>query len=78
MLSTKITRYGNSLAIRLPAGLAKEMQMREGDSVMIERDGTRLTIEREELPTLEEMLATVTAREAELETGSALGAEDFE
>jgi antitoxin MazE len=78
MGATKITRYGNSLAIRLPAALAKELEMREGDTVMIRRVGTRLMVERDALGTLDEMLATVPGPEAEIPAGHAVGAEDVD
>jgi antitoxin MazE len=78
MATTKITRYGNSLAVRLPAALVKDLGMREGDNVMIRRSGSRLLIERATLGSLDEMLATVQAPEAELGAGVAIGAEDFE
>ena len=79
MLTTRITRYGNSLAVRLPAALAKELEWREGDSVTIKRSGSTIVFERAYRGTLEEMLATVHGEpEGELLTGPALGAEDFE
>jgi antitoxin MazE len=79
MLTTKITRYGNSLAVRLPATLAKELELREGDSVTIKRAGSGVVFERAYRGTLEEMLATVHGDpEGELLTGPALGAEDFD
>jgi antitoxin MazE len=79
MLTTKITRYGNSLAVRLPAALARELELREGDNVTIKRSGSAIVLERAYRGTLDEMLATVHgAPEGELSTGSALGAEDFD
>jgi antitoxin MazE len=78
MLTTKITRYGNSLAVRLPAALARELELREGDNVTIKRSGSSIVFERA-YPTLEEMLATVRGEpEGELRTGPARGAEDFD
>jgi antitoxin MazE len=79
MLTTKITRYGNSLAVRLPAALARELELREGDNVIIKRSGSGIVFERAYRGTLEEMLATVQGEpEGELLTGPALGAEDFD
>ena len=74
-MTTRVTRYGNSLAVRLPAALAKELEMREGDSVMMRRVGSGLVIEREYRPSLDEMLATVRGVEGEWDTGQAQGAE---
>ena len=74
MMTTRVTRYGNSLAVRLPAALAKELEMREGDRVTMRRVGSGLVIEREYRPSLEEMLALVREPEGEWLTGE-VGAE---
>ena len=78
MNETKIARYGNSLTVRLPAVLARDLGFREGDRVQIRRLETGIAIERPVRARLEERLATVLDREPELSTGLALGAERFE
>ena len=34
---TKIARYGNSLTVRLPAAVARELDLRDGDRVTLTR-----------------------------------------
>ncbi len=78
MNETKIARYGNSLTVRLPAVLARDLGFREGDRVQIRRLETGIAIERPVRARLEERLATVHEQDAEISTGPALGAERFE
>lgn len=75
MNETKIARYGNSLTVRLPAALARDLGFREGDWAQIRRLETGIAIERPGRARLEERLATVREQESERSTGSALGAE---
>lgn len=37
----QVSRWGNSLAIRIPAGVAEALQLKEGDEVEIYVEGTR-------------------------------------
>lgn len=75
MNETKIARYGNSLTVRLPAALARDVGFREGDRVQIRRMAMGIAIERPLRARLEERLATVRDRETELSSGAAVGAE---
>lgn len=75
MVSTKIARYGNSLTIRLPAALARDLELREGDRMTLRREGAALVLERAYRPSLEEMLATVGGPEPEVGAGASVGAE---
>ncbi|NNM99790.1 MAG: AbrB/MazE/SpoVT family DNA-binding domain-containing protein [Candidatus Eremiobacteraeota bacterium] len=77
MNETKIARYGNSLTVRLPAALARDLGFREGDRVQIRRLETGIAIERPVRARLEERLSTVLEQQAELSSGSARGAERF-
>ena len=78
MNETRIARYGNSLTVRLPAVLARDLGFREGDRVQIRRLETGIAIERPVRARLEERLATVREQESELSTGLARGAERSE
>ncbi len=79
MTETKIARYGNSLSVRLPAALARELDLREGDVVTLRRTDTGLAVDRRHRSRLEAMLATVTGPpEGEWDTGPAVGNEVFE
>ena len=75
MPETKITRYGNSLAVRLPAALARELDLRDGDRVRVRRLDQAVIIERASGSRLGELLATVRDQEPEVRTGPARGAE---
>lgn len=46
MIKTKVARYGNSLFVRLPAALARDLDLHEGDAVMLRRVDVGLMIER--------------------------------
>jgi antitoxin MazE len=39
--SVKVSKWGNSLAVRLPRGLVKELDLREGDELDLSRIGKR-------------------------------------
>lgn len=41
-----ILKWGNSLAFRIPAAIAKQMQIDEGAAVELHIDGKRLVIEK--------------------------------
>jgi antitoxin component of MazEF toxin-antitoxin module len=78
MLETKIGRYGNSLSVRLPATLARELGLREGDRVTLRRCDEGLVIERSARARLAARLATVKSEETEIGAGRAVGAELLE
>jgi antitoxin component of MazEF toxin-antitoxin module len=72
---SKIARYGNSLTVRLPVGIARELDLRAGDRVTLRTVDGGVLIECPKLTRLAAMLATVRAREAEVDTGNAVGNE---
>jgi antitoxin component of MazEF toxin-antitoxin module len=78
MIETKIARYGNSLTVRLPAAMARDLDLREGDRVALRRIAGGLVVERSARGRLEARLATVREPEAEVGAGRALGAEAVE
>ncbi len=52
----KVAKWGNSLAVRLPAAVVEALALDEGDDVLIEAVGTRhLKVSR--VPDQEELLA---------------------
>lgn len=53
--SIQVARWENSLAVRLPAELVRELGIKEGDQVDLRADATGLTIARQRRP--EEVLA---------------------
>jgi antitoxin MazE len=52
----QVAKWGNSLAVRLPATLVEAMQLKEGDDIEIHISGERI-FELERKPTATELLA---------------------
>lgn len=77
-METKIARYGNSLTVRVPAALARELDLHDGDSVALRRVEEGIIIERPRRSRLEARLATVRERESEVGAGRTVGTESFE
>ena len=75
---SKIARYGNSLTVRLPVAVARELDLRDGDKVTLRTTGDGVVIERPKRSRLAARLATVREREPEIGTGRAVGAEILE
>ncbi len=77
-----IKRWGNSLGVRLPAGVAREAHLRVNQRVRITVEGNHVVIVpmEEEAMTLEQRLAAYDpARHGgeQMETSEALGAEKW-
>ena len=51
----QVARWGNSLAVRLPAGLVREMGLKEGDRIELAPASDHLVVRR--LPSAAEVLA---------------------
>ncbi len=80
-MDTKLSRWGNSLAVRIPAQIASEAAVKEGVSLRIEfADGAlhHLSPIISE-PSLEEMVAAITDdnRHDEVDFGHAEGEESW-
>lgn len=59
---TKVLRWGNSLAIKIPAPMARAVDLRHGSEVDVRREKEHLVVEPlRAAPTLEQLLAGVTA-----------------
>jgi antitoxin MazE len=52
----QVSKWGNSLAIRLPAAVVDALGLREGDDVMLHAAGKR-SLEIEKMPGTKELLA---------------------
>lgn len=74
-----IAKWGNSLAIRIPQNLAKEINLAEGSEVQLVLIDGKLTIERitRRRYSLEELVETITPENVhtEIDTGVAVGNE---
>jgi antitoxin component of MazEF toxin-antitoxin module len=75
---TKVARYGNSLTVRLPVGIARELDLRDGDRVTLRTVDDGVLIERPTRSRLAARLATVRERETEAGAGRTIGAESIE
>jgi len=75
MTETKIARYGNSLTVRLPAALARDLDFHEGDRVTLRRIDHGVAVERRHGTRLAAWLATVREPEAEVGSAAAIGNE---
>ena len=53
--SMQVAKWGNSLAVRLPADLVRELGLREGDEVILRAEEGGFAVRREARP--EEILA---------------------
>lgn len=51
----QVAKWGNSLAVRLPAELVREMGLKEGDQIDLIREDEALKVRRQ--PRVEEVLA---------------------
>lgn len=78
-MNTRIQKWGNSLAIRIPKALADETRLKEGAAVDLSLVEGKLVIaaRRQRKYSLDELLKGVTAanRHAEVDTGTAVGQE---
>ncbi len=78
-MKTRVQRWGNSLAIRIPTAFAAETGVQDGTTVdLTVVDGALLvTPSHETFPTLDELLAGVTDENihSEISTGPSVGVE---
>ncbi|RWR05407.1 AbrB/MazE/SpoVT family DNA-binding domain-containing protein [Sinirhodobacter populi] len=51
----QVAKWGNSLAVRLPANLVRELGLKEGDRIELEKAGDNLAVRRR--PSAEDILA---------------------
>ena len=81
MVKTRVVKWGNSLAVRIPKAAAEDACMREGDSLVIEASEDHIELRRaERIPTLAELVAQITPenRHREVATGPDRGKEKVE
>lgn len=77
-LESKVARYGNSLTVRVPAPIAHNLGLHDGQKVEVRQVDGHLVIEPARGSRLAARLATVREPEAEIALGPALGAEAIE
>ncbi len=77
-MRTRIQKWGNSLALRIPKPFAEEVQLVEDSSVEVRvRDGELVVVPLPEPVTLEELLARISDENlhTEIATGKPVGKE---
>ena len=78
-MKTRIQKWGNSLALRIPRPFAEESNLREDSAVDISvRNGKLVVVPlQEQTPTLKQLVDRITPqnRHTETETGEAVGNE---
>jgi len=78
-MTTKIQKWGNSLAVRVPRDMVRKAHLREGTVVTISNEGMALVVRtaKKEPLTLESLVANITPRQLHKETdwGDACGRE---
>ena len=69
-MNQHVRKWGNSLALRIPATLSEALGLKEDDKVEMREESGRLVIEKKNAkhPTLEELLAGVTPENIHPET----------
>ena len=76
--TTQVSKWGNSLALRLPKSVAREAQIDDGDTVQVSVDNGAIVIRpSRQRYSLDELVGRITARNRhnESEWGGALGHE---
>ncbi|MFX4303616.1 AbrB/MazE/SpoVT family DNA-binding domain-containing protein [Alicyclobacillus tolerans] len=58
-MKTTVTKWGNSLGIRIPAPIAEQAHLQEGTFVELKMDGENIIIHRKAY-TLEELISQIT------------------
>jgi antitoxin MazE len=72
-----VQRWGNSLAIRVPRAYARDLGVEEGSEVELRVDGPSLVVTPSSTPSLDALLAAITAENlhAEIDSGPGKGRE---
>jgi antitoxin MazE len=59
-MEAKIQKWGNSLGIRIPIGISRDLSLRNGSIVDISEDSNQIVIKPRNSPSLDEMLDLIT------------------
>lgn len=70
----KVVRCGNSLAVRLPVKLVRELGLEKGDRIALIRDDDVLRVHR--VPRTQEVLVSLRELRGRLPTNERLGRDD--
>jgi antitoxin MazE len=80
-MKTQIAKWGNSLAVRIPKAVADAAELRPGDKLDVDAEGSGAVVIRKETrgPSLKELVRGITDenRHSEIDTGSPVGNEQW-
>lgn len=79
-MQTKVARWGNSLAVRIPGALARDLALLEGAEVTVSIDGGRLVLQPQRgRPTLDSLVEAISDDNlhAEIDWGTVSGIESW-
>lgn len=69
MPKAQVAKWGNSLAVRIPKGVAEQARLQEGDAILIEVSEGHVELRpAERIPTLAELVAQITRENRHVET----------
>ncbi len=75
-MEATLSKWGNSIGIRIPSLILKELQLEDGSAVVIEEDGKRIIISPKR-PILEEYISKINENNIhkEIDSGFSVGNE---
>jgi antitoxin MazE len=79
-MNVKISKWGNSLAVRIPSNVAQSVRLSEGVDLEIKEDGKRIVLERAQKRSysLDKLLSKVTKKNVHQEiTTERVGLEEW-
>lgn len=77
-METKVQKWGNSLAVRIPNSYAKDINLKQGSLINILKDNDKIIIKpKREKPRLSDLLSQITEENLheEIDTGKNVGKE---
>ena len=78
-MQARISKWGNSLGVRVPLALAKQAGITDGQTVSLTLEDDRLIIRRSKKFTLKQLLSKITSENlhGEVSTGKRRGREEW-
>lgn len=70
----QVAKWGNSLAVRLPVELVRELGLKEGDQIDLTKDDGKLKVRR--LPSAEDVLGNLRQFRGKLSSADRLSRDD--
>lgn len=62
-MTTKVQKWGNSLAVRIPSSIAEQLDLSQGSEVELSVENQSITVKpKKKKPTLEELVAQITPK----------------